>query len=243
MFNVSPSGSVPKSGEVTIENGEIINGCIDYGNYSVVIENRNITETNSGNCYNISYITYDENATEGEYGTITSKLSNPNPSWTYYVKEYESPNRYRVGIWNKGIEEFDSHSSFLSLDSCQSFLNENLDEEELEYAECRNKETYKTYQICGVSSGKTFCLKPGENNYNISVLDGVFDSCEVGSSGGTKSVVIESSLYTCDDDGISVSLYRNFITINHCDVGVMNNDEYEQYQAFQCLETIGSIER
>ena len=246
-YNISLTGDVPKSGSVTIEDGEIVEGCIDYGKYSVVIENGNVAEASVGACYNISYFTYDENATAEEYGSITSKSSSPNPSWTYYVKEYESSNRYRYGVWNKEDEEFDSHLSFLSLDSCQSFLNENLDEEELEYAECRNKETYKKYQICGVSSGKTFCLKLGKNEYNISLLDDVFDSCEVGSAGGNETAggnraagdLVEIPLYTCDAGGISVSLYRSIIRINNCAIGITDNDEYEQYQGFQCAGGYG----
>lgn len=177
-FNISPTGSIPESGDVTIENGEIVDGCIDYGKYSVVIENGNVTETVNGSCYNISYFTYDNTAESN----FTSKLPSPDSNWSYYLKEFEFQNKYVYGIYHTEYDDVADNNIFLSLESCQNFYNENYAEEEYsEFLECRQVDKFKTYQVCGIYNNRTFCLRPGEKNldYNYSILNSVFDNCEV----------------------------------------------------------------
>lgn len=177
-FDISTTGSVPQSGEVTIENGEIVDGCIDYGNYYVVIENGEVSEASAGSCYNISYFTYD-NTAESRF---TSKLSSPDSNWSYYLKEFEFQDKYIYGIYHTEYDHTVDDNIFLSLESCQNFYNENYAEEEYsEFLECRQVDKFKTYQICGIYNNRTFCLRPGEKNldYNYSILNSVFDNCEV----------------------------------------------------------------
>ena len=185
-FNIGITGQTPTSGEVTISNGEIVDGCIVYGDYSVVIVNGNVISTVDGDCYNYSYFTYDPDAeyyshytddgipNYGIEGNVTDKVSIPDPSWLYYVKEIEVPNRYVYGLYVFDDEEY--HEVFpgvLDDTSCQQYI---VDEEFSEYYdefECRNIGTYKKYELCGVVEGEEFCLKLGEDNfaYNVATLN------------------------------------------------------------------------
>ena len=176
-FNISTTGDVPKSGSVTVEDGEIVDGCINYGKYSVVIENGNVTDAVSGDCYNISYFAYDENAEETENGTITSKLSSPNPNWDYYIKEYEMPYRNSYYIYDLSNDEmalgFDHYAGNIS---SLSLCNELKEEMSLgDDYECRGGAA-KKYDLCVVEGENEYCLKIGPNtkNYNITLLNGIF---------------------------------------------------------------------
>lgn len=228
-FNISTTGSTPESGEVTIVDGEITDGCIDYGKYSVLIENGEVLEANEGACYDVSYFTYDENAEESDNGRITSKLSSPNSSWPYYVKEFESRNRYRYGVWDIENDDILSGASFLSLSNCQNVLSTYSDEEDIEAYECRVIEKYKTYQLCGVVEDKTFCLKPGENNreYNISILNNVFDDCS-----------IEGSDYLCGEGYYGIK--NNNVVIDMCVVGLRDDEYIDNYYGAECIGHEGS---
>ena len=175
-FSITTTGDVPKSGSVTIEDGEIVDGCINYGKYSVIIENGNVTDTVEGNCYNISYYTYDENADYEYNGYITSKLSEPNSSWKYFIKEYELPT-YVYGVYDLEYEEF-LDEFYDSLESCQNYIGTEIEQEYQDEFECRQRRN-KKYEYCGVEGGNTFCLKTGESNYdyNKQVIDSIFDVC------------------------------------------------------------------
>lgn len=219
-FDIDISGSAPESGEVTIENGEIVDGCINYGKYSVTISNGEISETTDGSCYNISYFTYDENSENN----ITSKIPSPNSSWTYYVKELESQNRYIYSIGEKNGDIVDN-DLYTSIEECQSDINTYYKGEE-EQLECKKVEKYKTYEICGIENNKTFCLKPGESNYNnnIDTLNSIFDECETQNEG-----------FGCLGDNIQAGISgRTDIVITNynsetCQISIIDN-----LQSYEC---------
>lgn len=174
-FNIAVSGSDPESGEVTIKDGEIVDGCIDYGKYSITISNGEVYQTNNNKCYNISYFTYDENS---ETNT-TSKVSEPDSNWLFYIKEKEIPDKYRYGILNKNDNEIFEEETFSSLDECQAFLDSSQDEIEISQYECIITRNDAKYEVCGIENNKTFCLKSGESNneINISILNNIFEEC------------------------------------------------------------------
>ena len=219
VFNISTEGSLPESGSVTVEDGEIVDGCINYGKYSVVIENGNVTDTIEDGCYNISYFTYDENASSGVNGKITDKLLSPNLSWTYYIKEYEVPNKYRYRIGLVGSDTISEQYSFLSMENCQRFINDNFGEGN---SFVEQHESVKTYQFCSGHNNKSFCLKPGEINYdyNVSTLDEVFDDCYSSYQG----------VYTCDD----IIVRNDDILFDNCKISIVNSEQHEFFYKAIC---------
>ena len=227
-YNISVDGEAPKSGSITVEDGEIIEGCIDYGKYSVIIENGNVTEAAPGACYDISYFTYDENAESGREGNITSKLSSPDLSWPYYVKEYNYINKYIYGIWNNEYEDFVSPEFYLfdSLDKCQRFLSEN--DFDSEYDECRKFLNDRKYQICFVYSDQEYCFVPTADNYtyNYNILNDIFDGCQ--RYHGTN---------ICGPVSINES---GFITAGACTVGI-HDFEISSFYTASCSQNQGSI--
>ena len=199
-FNIELSGSAPESGEVTIENGEIVDGCINYGKYSVTISNGEISETNNGSCYNISYFTYDENSENN----ITSKVSKPDSNWLFYIKEMEIQNKYRYEITNKNDNEMFENISFSSLDECQAFLDSKQDEIEISQYECIIAKKDAKYEICGIENNTTFCLKPEESNNeaNINTLNNIFEDCST-----------INNTFNCTGDNISANISQYGVTI------------------------------
>lgn len=207
-FNIGISGQAPDSGEVTILNGDVTSGCITYGDYSVIIENGNVTDTIDGGCYNYSYFTLDSEAHDsgdpmstdgfyfysdywglvsanevdlysyGIYGYNTSKSFTPNSSWKYYIKEIEVRGKPVSGLF---YDDDFAYALFLNNKKCEQLI---VDKSLEENSNCRVLGNYKKYEVCGVVEGDTFCLKPEGNyiDYNIDVLHDLVDdhdSCSI----------------------------------------------------------------
>ena len=190
-----------------LENGEIVEGCINYGKNSVVIENGNVVDTLEGGCFDTSYFTYDENAAEGNHGKITERQSQPNSSWKYYIKEKESKYSYAYNLYyddSDGTRYAVTENSNYSLAECKRFIpleaeNHNNNLEEYSCEKSSNK--LKLYELCGVENGKTFCLKTGFESYKTSsgILDSVYDNCSTYELGYLN-------YYHCDGEDTSIEI-------------------------------------
>ena len=226
-FNISASGTIPESGELIIENGEIVDGCINYGKYSVTITNGEVSQATENGCYNYSYFTYDDNS---ETNT-TTKVSEPNSNWQFYIKETEIAGKYRYGIVNKNNNEIFSSVTFLSLKKCQTILNEEQGQGDILQYECRELGNEKNYEICGIENNTTFCLKLGETNYetNINILNDIFEEC----------TSLNSSFY-CDGNNINVDITEDNIRMTRtsdqksCNISLYYYEPGDKVIAYSC---------
>lgn len=127
-YTIPITGSAPSSGYLTYEDDDLINGCLVINGYEAIYQNGKFTSTGKGDCGGAApsettlYYTYDPNAEEGPNGKITSKLPQPNSSWTNYVKETT-----QTGVTTYTIESASSgqtiqSGSFETLSECEAEL-------------------------------------------------------------------------------------------------------------------------
>lgn len=227
-YNISTSGSSPESGNVVISNGEIFSGCVNYGKYSVIIRDGEVTETVSGNCITAKYFSYD--STNDEQTDIQVSL---NSSWNPYIKVFEHIYNPVYEIYNVDLDLYETVLGNVSLEECQSVVEDLVEEDGHNY-ECRTS-YYKKYELCGLSNNETFCLKPGRDNYtsNVGILDGVFSGCDT-----------VDDYYFCSDEEIGVKVFTDGnISIKYLDEFTCHASEYSGNSSAYCSGDSGAGSR
>ena len=182
-YTIPITGSAPSSGYLTYEDDDLISGCLVINGYEAIYQNGKFTSTGKGDCgtptETFLYYTYDPNAQEGPNGYITSKLPQPNASWTYYIKETtQTVDKYYYTTEGTVNGETMQQGSFESLSECEAELN-TIPQEVIEEnnIKCVKINTITTNEVCGVENGTTFCLKPNDYANSVTTLNTIFPGC------------------------------------------------------------------
>ena len=89
-----------------------------------------------------------------------------------------------------------TENTHYTYEECEAVKNELIKWGNSGDIECRKTNNkLKKYEICGIKSGKEFCLKTGFNdyNYNEEIINNTFNDCEVNNSSDFTYT------YTCNE--------------------------------------------
>ena len=181
---INLSGSKPTKGYLIYENNKLTSGCLEFDGYRSMYSGDKFNSAEKGECeITILYYTYDPTAEEGPNGKITTKETEIDSSWTYYIKETT-----RAGISSYTLEgtmdgQTMQEGSFETLSECESKLN-TFPQEQIETMNIRCVElnTKTTNEVCGVENGTTFCLKPNDYANSVNTLNTIFPGCNADAS-------------------------------------------------------------
>lgn len=178
------SGTAPTNGSLTYQNNKLVSGCLTIDGYKVQFQNGKF-EASKGECSGIQetvlYYSYDS-VYDGDYQT--SKVPEPDSSWTFYVKETVQAGVNSYAMRYTFEEQIQQGGSFDTQSECEALMSTIIPTEYWEALEasCVEIEGKTIVETCGVEGGETFCINP--NNYSASVdtLNDIFEGCNASTS-------------------------------------------------------------
>ena len=219
-YTIPITGSAPSSGYLTYEDDDLISGCLVINGYEAIYQNGKFTSSGKGDCGGVTpsettlYYTYDPNAEYSPNGQITSKIAQPNASWTYYVKETTQTvdKYYTIEGTVNGVTR--QQGSFETLPECNATLN-TFPQSEIEQFNMTCVELNKkiTNEVCGVFSGTEVCIEPnkweGTTENPVTPLGGNYIQSKKTEfeAAGCSCDIYETASITCNNDLVIISAH------------------------------------
>ena len=187
------SGDRPSNGYLNYSNNTLTSGCLTIGDYKVVFVDGG-SSTVKGKCAEVLYFTYDSTATANKFGQKNSiKLSEPDESWKYYIKEttLRGVSSYGVEL-TKGEDTIQLGGIFDTLEACNAMIEVWGSQISSMNPQCKALENKTLYEVFGVDkfgteNAVTFSLKPNDYANSVNTLKVVYPSCNVDAFGSAAS--------------------------------------------------------